>query len=473
MYRHSIQLSINHPLLERAFRIAAGDFAGNITPYVGEDGRVAPCILAGLDYDKPWTRDAALNSWYAGSMFVPGVARNTLQAVLIRDADGPRIGGEYWDAIIWVTAAWAHYLWSGDREFLTIAFTVTLNSLRYFEHRERDPVDGLFRGGACFQDGVSGYPDRFADGPTSGIADWVKAHPSSLSGHGLPMKALSTNCLYYNAYRLLPAMACALGIAVDPVWEEKAERLRAAINKRFWNPATGTYRYLVDADDPVDRQEGFGHAFALLFGIADGQQARRVIDHQHITPHGIACVWPSYERYTNEAGTSFGRHSGTIWPQVNTAWAMALVAHGRRDLAWKELELLAAKACRDNQFAEIYHPLTGEIYGGMQEWYDGGTPRLWVPCQRQTWCATGFMGMVLHVLGGVRLERESISFDPWLPEGMNAMTLQGIRYRECEINLRVERSGVPGIVVNEKNVASAFVAAGESSGSVTEILIRQ
>ena len=113
----SLKLTTHDPVLDRAFRIATGDFAGNITPFTGEDGRRAPCILAGLDYDKPWTRDAALNSWYAGTVLVPEVARNTLMAVLTRDGGGLRIGGEYWDAIVWSTAAWWHYLWTGDRDF--------------------------------------------------------------------------------------------------------------------------------------------------------------------------------------------------------------------------------------------------------------------------------------------------------------------------------------------------------------------
>lgn len=468
-----VKLLTGDDRLDRAFRIATGDFAGNITLFTGEDGRRAPCILAGLDYDKPWTRDAALNSWYAGTVLVPEVARNTLMAVLTRDGGGLRIGGEYWDAIVWSTAAWWHYLWTGDRDFLATALTVTLNSLRYFEERERDPADGLFRGGACFQDGVSGYPDKFADGPTSGIADWVKAHPSTLPGHGLPMKALSTNCLYFNAYRLLPEMARALGREIDPAWGRKAADLKAAINRRFWNESAGMYRYLVDASDTMDRQEGFGSAFALLFGVADETQARWVMARQHITPHGIPCVWPSYERYVDAAGAGFGRHSGTIWPQVNAAWAMATAHHGRRDLAWTEISLLAAKASRDNQFAEIYHPVTGEIYGGMQEWYDCGTPRLWPPCQRQTWCATGFIGMVMSVLCGLCVDDGRICFEPWLPESVNVLMLEGLRYRGQEINLRVERSATPGVEVNGQPVPSAAVAAGAGSGPVIEMVIRR
>ena len=458
----NVQLISHHKTIDRAFRIALGDLAGNIQPWQGGPDAVShPCILAGLDYDQPWTRDAAFNSWYAGSLLIPAVARNTLLAVLVRDQAGLRIGGEYWDAVVWVTAAWNHYLATRDRDFLATALEAAQNSLKYFEATEQDPSDGLFRGGACFQDGVSGYPPYFSDGPTSGIADWIKAHPreKSARGYGLPMKALSTNVLYFNAYRLLPAMATALGLPEVPQWKKRADQLKQAIQKHFWSAEAGHYRYLVDGHDNTDRQEGFGHAFVLLFGIADPEQARSILQRQHTTPHGVPCVWPPYERYTRPDGTAFGRHSGPIWPQVNTAWAMAAKACGRRDLAWQELEALATKACRDNQFAEIYHPVTGAIYGGLQEWWDGSGVKEWTSCQRQTWCATGYVQMILSTLAGLELEPGGARFSPWLPVDIKQLSLSGLHYGRCTIDLVVERGtgADTQAELNGTSVADAFV----------------
>jgi len=56
------RLHTNDPLINRAYRIALGDLMGNIQPF--QDGLLEeprPVILAGLDYDTPWTRDAAIN----------------------------------------------------------------------------------------------------------------------------------------------------------------------------------------------------------------------------------------------------------------------------------------------------------------------------------------------------------------------------------------------------------------------------
>lgn len=452
---HLPSLTTGLPELDQAFRIALGDIAGNIRPHRGElDAEAKPCLLAGLDYDKPWTRDAAFNTWYAGAALDPEVARNTLHAVLTRDAHGLRIGGEYWDAVVWAVGAWHYFLQTDDRPFLALAYEATANSLRFFEKTEQDPRDGLFRGGACFQDGVAGYPDRFADSTTSGIADYVRKHPEAKApiGHGLPMKALSTNCLYAEAYHLADQMAQALG-KPDSAWEQQAEHLRAVIRENFWNKATGTFRYLLDADEDPARQEGFGHAFALLFGIATPEQARSVMAHQHVTPHGIACVWPSYARYCDAAGTTFGRHSGTIWPQVNVAWSAALTSCGKPELAWTEIRLLATKAARDSQFSEMYHPVDGRIYGGLQEMpQDGKGIVEWIACRRQTWCATGFIHMISHTLLGLRPTPEGLRFEPWLPPEITRLEITGWPWRNERLNLVIERSP-GGYLVNGKATA--------------------
>jgi hypothetical protein len=104
-------LHLDHGAAQEAFRIALGDLLGNVALF--KDGlldRPVPVILAGLHYDTPWTRDAAINAWNGASLLMPEVARNTLLSVLIRDDGKVRIGGQYWDCIVWVTGAWNHYL---------------------------------------------------------------------------------------------------------------------------------------------------------------------------------------------------------------------------------------------------------------------------------------------------------------------------------------------------------------------------
>ena len=325
--------NVDHPACRDAFRIAMGDLLGNVAPY--QDGlldRPVPVILAGLDYGTPWTRDAAINAWNGASLIMPEVSRHTLLAVLTRVDGQVRIGGQYWDCIVWATGAWHHYLYTGDKEFLTGALEATRNSLAYFEATEFDAANNLFRGPG-WSDGVAAYPDAYAAaGGSSGILDWPQHNPDKISkpGYGIPMQALSTNCLYYNAYVTAEKMASELRVPPDPQWQSKAAQLKRAMNQRLWDEQQGCYRFLIGPLGTCDHQEGLGSSYALLFGIADAKRAESVFAHQHAVPAGLPCGWPNLSRYERPDHLSFGRHMGTVWPQIQGFWAEAAARRGNR-----------------------------------------------------------------------------------------------------------------------------------------------
>ena len=89
------------------------------------------------------------------------------------------------------------------------------NSLEALEETEFQADIGLFKGAAVYGDGVAAYPDRYAQvrDTRSGILHWAEDQAASYTGKGYPilMKTLSTNCVYYAAYRVAAAMAGALG----------------------------------------------------------------------------------------------------------------------------------------------------------------------------------------------------------------------------------------------------------------------
>ena len=193
-------------------------------------------IIAGLGcYVTPWTRDAAINTWNAGGLVCPEESLNTLKSVLKHTEAGYMIDGEYWDCIIWAVGAWWQYLYTEDKEFLRIAYEAVKNSLAFFEKTEFSEELNLFRGPACYGDGVSAYPDIYAQHGNSGIISFSVENKEfcEKSGVGIPIYALSTNCLYYYAYVLADKMAGELEISEKYV--TKAEKMKAAINNIFWN----------------------------------------------------------------------------------------------------------------------------------------------------------------------------------------------------------------------------------------------
>ena len=470
-------LHLDHRAAQEAFRIAMGDLLGNVALF--KDGlleRPVPVILAGLDYDTPWTRDASINAWNGASLLMPEVSRNTLLSVLTRENGTVRIGGQYWDSMVWATGAWHHYLYTGDKDFLRLALEATKNSLVYFEKTEFDARDNLFRGPG-WSDGVAAYPDAYANaGGSSGILDWPKSNPERVSkpGYGIPMKALSTNCLYYNAYVTAEKMAIELEAPVDPQWPVKAMRLKTAINTLLWDQAKGCYRFLVGPFGACDSQEGLGSSYALLFGVADSGRTESVLAHQHVTPAGLPCGWPNLPRYERPDGMSFGRHMGTVWPQIQGFWAEAAARAGRAELFGHEFFNLAAHAARDKQFVEIYHPVTGMPYGGLQENLGQGII-VWQATSRQTWAATAYLRMVLLGLAGMRFDTRGVRFEPCVPKGISSVDLRNVRYRNAILDVTIRGTGskVKHCTVNGKDADDRLVPARAAGRQTVAIALAE
>lgn len=459
MFQLLPELITDRPDINKAFRLAMSDIHFNIRPYTAGLIDGDPVLCAGLDYPDPWTRDTAINILNGTSLIFPEVTRNNLLATLIesdgavmlRDAPGsPEPSLNYWDAIIWVLGAWHYYVYTGDDSLLQTALQVAERAFQVFEELEFDPELGLFRGGAVYGDGVAAYPDTYAEPAFAhaDIAGWPARNPDRAypKGTGLPMCSLSTNCVYVEAYRLAARIAREVGDDSHRSWETKADALSDAINREFWTEDKGTYRYLVDPFGGSEHQEGLGLSLAILFGIADEDRASRVLDTAHITPQGIACVWPTFPRYAVDADT-FGRHSGTIWPFIQAFWAEAALTQGRKDLFDREFLTLTRLATQSDGFYEIYHPLTGEPYGGVQEGIRWGT---WASVPRQTWSATGYLRMVLTGVLGMRFSLDGITFEPSLPDGVHKARLRDLPYRNMVLDITVEGVGdrVTSLTIN-------------------------
>ncbi|MGC9451294.1 MAG: MGH1-like glycoside hydrolase domain-containing protein [Oceanipulchritudo sp.] len=480
-------LHSSHPHLNMAFRVAMSDMLSNLYPF--KDGQLEEeklCLTAGLSYPTLWTRDNSVNTWHAAGLFLPDVSYDSLRAVLMLDEErgGWRIGGQYWDAIIWAQGAWPYYLYQGNRVFLSESLGIIERSLDFFEDTEFDAQTGLFRGPAFFQDGISGYPDDCSETFHFGsdVRDWLKANPHQAvrTGFGIPWFALSTNCLYVGAYQVVQAMRAELGLEPSGSAAEKEANLKAAIQAHFWNEARGSFDYLLlPGGRRCEHQEGGGLAFALLFDVPTEAQKAALFENVFIAPAGIPCLWPTFPRYANHhqsdplnfygqchGAQGFGRHSGTVWPQIQSLWARAALYEGQTAHFDKEFFQLMKVAVRDGQFTEIFHPLTGKEYGGLQEHYQHSKIVEWGSVPKTTWGSTGFISLVHMGLLGMRYSVEGIRFEPYLPEGIGDVSLRNITYRDANLAVTVTGEGrrIQSCQINGQS-AEAFVPA-DASGNM-------
>jgi glycogen debranching enzyme len=407
-------------------------------------------IRAGGGYAQPWTRDAALNSWNAASLLNPVVARNTLWSVVRREGSGELMvqqDDQWWDQVIWLTAAWHHYAVTGDRTFLTDAYKTAANTLRVRWSQNYNKTYGLFGGGSFFNDGIAGYPAPPADEMES-RGSFVGSYPQTNA-----MMALSTNAVYYDAYRSAARMATALGLRAEAsAYTTMAASLKDKINRHLWMPGKGTYGYFVhgagDLAGTVDpSEEGTGLSFAILFGIADAGMARSIMQNTHVQPNGIVDVYPHFARYSDERP---GRHNGTVWPMVQGMWAHAAARAGDQKRFATEVATLAKLANGSNGFYEIYNARTGAVDGGWQ------AGRQWQSKPEQTWSATAYLRMIYAGLFGMDYTEAGMRFAPTLPVGWGDVSLSGVRYRNMTLNISLRGSG---------STISSFSIDGRPTGS--------
>ena len=413
-------------------------------------------VRAGGGYQEPWTRDASLNAWNAGSLLDPVTARNTLWAVCQKTDDGRIVlqrDNQWWDKVIWITAAWNHAQVTGDRVFLQTAYGVAQDELALMRREHFNPQFGLFAGPAFFADGIAAYPEPLYD-PKIG-SNFVLDHPLTKD-----MMALSTNCVYYNAFRCAAQMATELGRPALEIqsYNAAALALKTAINRALWNPQKSTYSYFIHGAGPLagkrdDTQEGIGLAYAILFGVADAKQTQSLLRTTHRTPHGIATAWPHFARYSDEKP---GRHNVAIWPNVNGMWACALAQAGDVNTFQDEVENLALLTQEgDGRFYEIYNFLSGKPDGGWQ----GGFQ--WGPLADQTWSATAYLRMMHEGLFGMNFQPNGLNFAPKLPAGWSGVTLQGVRYRNMILDVTLQGRGarIARVEIDGKLSAKPFFAA--------------
>lgn len=471
--------------LSLAFSIAVGDIVSNLKQYKGgllTDSAIV--YFAGIDYYGPWARDGAISTQNQLALVAPGAVRNTLLSQLKLDEKGRLVyAGEFWDNLLQAEAHYQYYLASGDTSMLDEAYAATKNTLADRERDEFDERYGLFRGAAGFNDGISGYPDLYARTGTykegghwlSNIKKWPEAPENAAfkakKGFGLPLMALSTNCVHYQAYQALNKLAQVLGRSVDTDVAQKAEKLKLAINKQLWMPDKGMYRYYKDPNGDCDHQEAMGICYAVMMGIADSNQAKAVVKNAVLTPGGIPCLWPGFDRYNKfkGAGQHYPRHAQTVWSLNQSFWCKAARMAGNDAAFNAEFEKMTRYAVRDMQFREIYHPITGMPYGGVQE-DNTGQLILWKSTERQAWAATGYLRTMVQDIAGLTLTTQGLELHPHVDSAYGRLLLGPLAVRGRQVSIafrghgdKIVKATLNGAVVQQWPLAyDKLGAAGQT-----------
>lgn len=335
--------------------------------------------------------------------------------------DAPRQWPARQGHLMWAAAAWEVYCATGDRKWLREAHDVLLATLTREEGVTLDEHRAMQCGYGPFADAVAPPPS------------WAGA-PEMMEMH-----TLAANALLLRAYAVVEAMGDELNLAND--FDERANRLRDAVNHALWHEGLGCYAAWTTGQlhaKMAPFTDNLAQALAVLNSMADDDRAEKLVGQTPLPPYGISLRYPLVE-----ADTSLTR---AAMPMTSAFWALAAARTGNTHA----VRLCIATMLRTQAFA-----------ASCGAWSDAYTGRL--TTGRMALCnAAGNVGVVLRVLCGVNLLADGIELSPCVPAVFPGdKTLSNFPYRQATLDITVKGVGdeVAEVTVDGQPIEGNFVKA--------------
>ncbi len=329
----------------------------------------------------------------------------------------------------------------------TPLFVVLLGELRRWSASSAD-LDPLLPAADRALEWIERYGDRDGDG----FVEYQRSTPAGLVNQGWkdswdgvnradgtlpegPIALCEVQGYAYAAYVARAELARQAGDdAATAHWSDRAERLRAAFNERFWLPDRGWYAIALDGRKrPVDAlASNMGHC--LWSGIVDEDRAPRVAERllspEMFTGWGVRTLASSMGAYN-----PMSYHNGSVWPHDSALVASGLMRYGFVAEAQRIAGgLLDAARAFDGRLPELF-------CGFDREEYDHPVPYP-TSCSPQAWAAATpiqVMRLLLRLQPGT--DGREVEFDPAWPESYGSLRIRDLRVAGHRLNLAVDRDG--------------------------------
>jgi alpha-L-rhamnosidase len=223
---------------------------------------------------KKWQEDFVLSIQADG--YVPTVVPGCF--------DGPTINGPWWGGMI-VYNPWQLYNFYGDRRILERSYE---SMKRYISYLDSIATNNII---------------------SWGLGDWMDTTPDCKQGSRPICTTVpyTSTCAYMMYNDMVRKTALLLDKTADATrYAARVEEIRAAINKRFFNTATGVY----------DKGSQTGHVLALVLGVPEEADRPRVTENLK----------------AQIASDGFHITSGFVGIPILLTY---LTEHGMGDLAWR------------------------------------------------------------------------------------------------------------------------------------------
>ena len=210
------------------------------------------------------------------------------------------------------------------------------------------------------------------DANPDGFLDYARGSPTGLSNQGWkdsedsvfhadgrfprgPIALVEVQGYAYAALRAMAVLAKRRN-EVDAAmrWQERAERIRQAVEDRFWMSEQGYYGIAIDGDGELCRVRASNPGHLLFAGLPDPERAAQVCA-QLLTPPfhngwGLRTLASGEARYN-----PMSYHNGSVWPHDTALCAAGMARYGDRAGAVRLLrDLFEAAVHFDLRLPELF-----------------------------------------------------------------------------------------------------------------------
>ncbi len=280
----------------------------------------------------------------------------------------------------------------------------------------------------------------YASGEVSGLRNqgWKDSEDSVFHADGEfpkgPISLVEVQGYKYAALKAMGQLSARRGDTVAAEhWQERAETIRAAVERRFWMEDKGFYALALDGDgNPCNvRASNAGHL--LFVGLPGPERAQKVS--QQLLSSCFDSGWGIRTLATDEIRYNpMSYHNGSVWPHDTAICAAGIARYGYREGAAKILSELFGAAVH-------FGMRLPELFCGFQRLASERPIAYPVACLPQAW-SSGSVFMTLQACLGVTIDgwRKEIHIEhPQLPPGINNIVFRRLQVGDAKVNLVFQR----------------------------------
>jgi len=287
-------------------------------------------------------------------------------------------------------------------------------------------------------DGFQEYETRSKDGYEN--QGWKDSGVAVVYPDGSLVKGPKALCelqgYVYDAWRRMAEIYEALGDDERARGlRDKARRVFEAFNDAFWDEEAGFYAFCLDGDKRRVMSVASNPGHCLWSGIATPERAAKVV--ARLTAPDMWSGWGIRTLSADHPGFNPNSYqNGSVWPHDNGFIALGFRRYG--------FDAETARIARDiSEAASLFarHRMP-ELYAGVPRtkasfpvlYREANAPQAW---------AAGSCFALLQALVGFQPDapKGKLYVDPWLPDWMPDLALEGLRIGPSRLDLAIWREG--------------------------------